>query len=98
MATENVRDDVDARKLGYRFAGYSFQNWGYEGAPPIVVNPAATTHAKLAWCWGEMTQIETMASVLCASENPDVASVGNFLVNKSVSLIAMLEHLADVTA
>jgi len=97
MATENVRDGVDARKLDYRFAGYGFQNWCSEGVPPVMVNPAATTHAKLAWCWGEMRQIDDLASVLCTSQHDELAIIGNILANKSMALIAMLEHMAAIT-
>lgn len=83
--------------LDFRFAGYGYQNWRMDGAPPVVANPAATMHAKLAWCWGEMKQIDDLAIVMCTSENKHLASVGNMLVHKAMGLIAMLEHLAEAT-
>lgn len=81
-----------------RFAGYGFQNWFAYGEPPVVANPAATLHSKLSWCWGEMKQIDDLASVLCTSENEDLARIGNLLLHKAVPLIAMLEHVAENTA
>lgn len=81
----------------YRFAGIGFQNWCPDDAPPVLVNPLATVHAKVAWCWGEMHQIDDLANVLCTSENDDLARIGNVLVHKAMGLIAMLEHLAEYT-
>ena len=83
--------------LDYRFAGYGYQNWCHGVAPPVTVNPAAPLHAKLAWCWGEMHQIDELASVLCTSQHNELASVGNLLANKAIALIAMLEHMAAIT-
>ncbi len=84
-------------KLDYRFAGFGYQNWCVDGAPPVIVNPAATLHAKLAWCWGEMRMIDDLASLLCTSENVELSQVGNLLVHKAMAITAMLEHLADTT-
>ncbi len=97
MADENVRDGVSAEKLDYRFAGFGYQNWHIDGEPPVVLNRAATLHAKLAWCWGEVSQIDHMASVLCTSDHQELASIGNLLSHKALALTAMLEHLALTT-
>lgn len=85
------------RTLDFRFAGYGYQNWCPDEAPPLLVNQAATVHAKLAWCWGEMNQIDDLAQVMCTSANEDLARIGNLLVNKAMGLIAMLEHVAIAT-
>jgi len=95
MAT--TKNTPEFNELDYRFAGYGFQNWCAEGVPPVIVNRAATVHAKLAWCWGEVKQIEDLASVLCTNKDEELARIGNLLVYKSMALIAMLEHVADTT-
>ena len=95
MAT--TKNTLERNELDHRFAGYGFQNWCPEGAPPVIVNRAATVHAKLAWCWGEVKQIDDLASVLCTNKDEELARIGNLLVHKSMALIAMLEHVAEST-
>lgn len=92
-----TKSTPDRNELDYRVAGYGFQNWCPEGAPPVVVNRAATLHAKLARCWGEVKQIDDLACVMCSSNDEDLARIGNLLVHKSIALIAMLEHVAETT-
>lgn len=102
MATttpENIAADKPelAPSLDYRFASFGYQNWEIEGPPPIMVNPAASLHSKLAWCWGEVNQIEDLASTLCTHENEVLANLGNLLINRVTPLVAMLEHLGEST-
>ena len=83
--------------LDYRFAGFGYQNWEIKGNPPIMVNPRASLHSKLAWCWGEVQQLDDLASTLCTHENEALQQVGNLLYSRTISLIAMLDHLGETT-
>lgn len=41
-------------------------NWPYliQGEPAIIVNPAASLPAVLAWCWGEVESLRQAAEAL----------------------------------
>lgn len=96
---ENIGADTakPTPSLDCRFAGFGFQNWEIKGDPPIMVNPHASLHSKLAWCWGEVHQIDDLASVLCTHESEALQQVGSLLYSRTISLIAMLDHLSETT-
>lgn len=85
------------KPLDSRFAGYGFQNWSMNDEPPILVNPKARLHSKLAWCWGEANQIEELAFTLSTHADHQIRSIGNLLLSRVMPLQAMLDHLAENT-
>lgn len=78
-------------------AGYAFQNWDHETSPPVIINPEASLHAKLAWCWGEVCFIKSLGDVACQHNTDAMHGVGELLVAVSMPLEAMLRHLSEVT-
>jgi len=93
----DAAESQPAPDLDFRFSGFGYQNWGIDGEPPIMVNPKASLHHKLAWCWGEVNQIDEFALTLCQHENETLQRVGNMLASRTISLTAMLEHLGETT-
>lgn len=78
-------------------AGYAFQNWDFDALPPVIINPEASLHAKLAWCWGEVCFIKNLGNVACQARGAEMWDVGELLVSASIPLEAMLRHLSEVT-
>ena len=72
--------------------GYLSHNWllANDATPAVIVNPAATTHDLLAWCWGEMESLRSTAILLSQSHSP--IEVGEF----SAVILQRLEPLATV--
>lgn len=80
-----------------RISGYHYRNWRSDGKPPIMVNPKASFHNKIAWVWGEISMLkELLLDISCNDE--ENSSLASYVANRLVSVEAMLDHLGDVTS
>lgn len=82
----------------YRFSGFSYQNWDMDGEPPILVNPKASLHHKLAWLWGETSCLNDVVTELSCSDNKELRIFANFVMSRLMPMEAMLDHLGDITS
>ena len=80
-----------------RTSGFCYQNWEMNGAPPIIINPAASLHHKLAWLWGEVSLLSDAAHELCTEDNKQLRWFSNFITSRLMPMEAMLDHLGDIT-
>lgn len=62
-----------------------------------MVNTKASQHSKLAWCWGELNQLEDLAHTLCTHDDAAITRIGNLLASRVMPLLSMLEHLSEVS-
>ena len=82
----------------YRFSGFSYQNWRMDGQPPLIVNPAASLHHKLAWLWGEVSILSDAVNEIATDDNKQLRVFANFVFSRLMPMEAMLDHLGDITA
>lgn len=63
MAESDSTENVDVSGLRWR-------NWSGEGGPPVIMNPDATTHALISYCWAEASQALSLsvAATMCQDE------------------------------
>jgi hypothetical protein len=85
-------------ELDYRFSGFCYQNWSMDGPPPIIVNPAASLHHKLAWLWGEVSLLSDAVHEIDTSDNKQLRRFANFITSRLMPIEAMLDHLGDTTS
>jgi len=78
-------------------SGCRHENWRMDGPPPLIVNPQADLHALLAWCWGEASELETIATGCLGGEGFSTEQLANLFFHRLPGLVSVLEHLADRT-
>ena len=83
--------------LDGRFSGFGYQNWDMDGEPPIMVNPKASLHHKLAWLWSEASCLTDLATEICCENNKELRTFANFILSRMMPMEAMLEHLGETT-
>jgi hypothetical protein len=82
----------------------SYTNWHFdEIQPPLVLNPEASQHSLVAWCWGEIEDLQTLFGLLLVVpqsglQNMEVGDLVSITYNRLRPVAAVLEHLGDVTA
>lgn len=81
----------------YRFSGFCYQNWDMSGEPPIIVNPKASIHHKLAWAWGEVATLSDALNELDITDNKELRTFANFVASRLMPIEAMLNHLGAAT-
>lgn len=81
----------------YRFSGFSYQNWDMAGEPPIIVNPKASLHHKLAWLWGEVSNLNDILAEVDCNDNKELRTFANFVMSRLMPVEAMLNHLGETT-
>lgn len=96
MQTQSI--GAPAPELDSRFSGFCYQNWGMDGEPPIIVNPNASLHNKLAWLWGEVSLLADAVNEIDASDNPQLRTFANFITSRLMPVEAMLDHLGETTS
>ena len=89
MSTDN-----NARELATAVSGFRCTNWRHDGPLPLIVNPQADHHALLAWCWGEVQQIELLCRLHAGDEDNTAADLVNAMLSNVMGLAGVLEHLA----
>lgn len=82
----------------YRFSGFCYQNWSMNGPPPLIVNPAASLHHKLAWLWGEVSLLSDAVHEISCDDNKQLRIFANFITSRLMPMEAMLDHLGDITS
>lgn len=82
----------------YRFSGFGYRNWDMDGAPPIIVNPAASLHHKLAWLWGEVSVLRDVVDEVNTCESAQLRAFANFIASRLMPMEAMLDHLGEITS
>lgn len=82
----------------YRSSGFSYQNWEMDGAPPIIINPAASLHHKLAWLWGEVSILSDAVHEINCDGDKHLRIFANFITSRLMPMEAMLDHLGEITA
>lgn len=97
-ATPGTSAAAPSPELDYRFSGFCYQNWDMDGEPPIVVNPNASLHHKLAWLWGELSILVDAVNEMDTSENKQLRVFSNFITSRLMPMEAMLDHLGDITS
>lgn len=76
-------------------SGIRWRAWSGEGGPPIIMNPNASTHALISWCWGEADhalQMSIAGSMSC--EGYELAKLNDAIQGRLESIAAVLEALA----
>ncbi len=81
----------------YRSSGFSYQNWHLDGPPPIIINPAASLHHKLAWLWGEVSILSDVVHETSCDDNKQLRIFANFMISRLMPMEAMLDHLGEIT-
>lgn len=71
-------------------------NWDLEAGPVAILNPAATLHERIAYCWGLAAHLEAIANLSAASAEPAHSLQGLLLVHLE-PLLAVLENLGSET-
>lgn len=82
----------------YRFSGFCYQNWSMDGPPPLIVNPAASLHHKLAWLWGEVSLLSDAVHEMNCEDDKSLRTFANFITSRLMPMEAMLDHLGDITS
>ncbi|MBS0408186.1 MAG: hypothetical protein JSS17_17830 [Proteobacteria bacterium] len=86
---------MDAKQID--LSGYLYQNWGLDNTnPPVVLNPDASLHACIAWCWGEVAEAHGLAMVARVN-NIEGGAVLDAVLSRLTALERMLEHLGERT-
>jgi len=77
----------------------AYTNWtSCPDAPPVVLNPKASLHACLAWCWGEIVEANQLAMQGQAAADGDSWDVlGNAIQSRLMIVEAMLHELCKRT-
>lgn len=72
-------------------------NWRSDAGPVAILNPAATLHERIAYCWGLAAQLEAIANLSAASKEEPARSLHGLLLVHLESLLAVLENLGTET-
>ncbi len=71
-------------------------NWGAEGAPPIIMNPAASTHALIAWCCAEADEAFGLASIGTGTlDSYELSSLISAIRGRLQALVTVLEEVGE---
>ena len=81
-----------------RCSGSSYQNWSMDGPPPLIVNPEASLHHKLAWLWGEISILSDAVHEINCDGDKQLSVFANFITSRLMPMEAMLDHLGDITS
>ena len=87
MAESNSTQVVDVSGLRWR-------NWSGEGGPPVIMNPAASTHALIAYCWAEASQALEVS--IAATMYPDEHAALNDAIQSRLNAIVPILELLSV--
>lgn len=79
-------------------SGYCWQSWDMGDEPPLMVNPKASLHTKIAWMWGEITMLHDMLTEMSCNGDRETSSLAGHIANRLTPVQAMMEHLGDVTS
>lgn len=91
MAESNSTETVDLSSLHWK-------NWGAEGEPPVVMNRAASTHALIAWCWGEASvALELSITGTMIDDDHELRSLNQAMQNRLEGIVAVLNELGGRT-
>ena len=71
-------------------------NWLQDAGPVAILNPAATLHERIAYCWGLAMHLESIAN-LSESSNEPASSLHGLLLAHLLPLLAVLEGLGGET-
>ena len=73
-------------------------NWNMDEAPASIVNPDASLHRCIAWCWSEVDSLSRLAAGVVGVDSVLLSDAVNELLAKKLSVLAvMLECLAERT-
>ena len=88
MAESNSTENVDVSGIRWRL-------WNADGEPPIIMNPKASTHALISWCWGEADHALQMAVAGSVSgDDYEMAKMNDAIQGRLEAITAVLEALA----
>jgi hypothetical protein len=93
---ENIKKETDA-EIAQELSGGLYQNWGEDGEPPIMVNPNASVHHKIAWAWGQVSLINSMLMDICADGGKERGALAGTIISHLTPVEGMLQHLGDST-
>jgi hypothetical protein len=71
-------------------------NWKHDAGPVAILNPDATLHERIAYCWGLAAHLEAIANLSEESQAPARSLHGLLLVHL-VPLLAVLDNLGTET-
>lgn len=78
-------------------AGHCYRNWGAgNDNPPIILNPKASVHACIAWCWGEAAQAHELV-MMARSNDTNNAAVLDSVLARLDGLERMLDYVGERT-
>lgn len=72
-------------------------NWRSDAGPVAILNPAATLHESIAYCWGLAAHLEAIANLSAASKEEPMRSLHGLLLVHLEPLLAVLENLGSET-
>jgi hypothetical protein len=87
----------ERKEQDHRFSGFCYQNWKMDGPPPLIVNPAASLHHKLAWPWGEVSILNDAVWEISTGDNEQLRTFAGFITSRLMPMEAMLHHLGETT-
>lgn len=76
-------------------SGVRWRAFGADGEPPIIMNPKASPHALVSWCWSEADhalQLSIAGSV--SGEDYELVKINEAIQNRLEGITAVLEALA----
>lgn len=76
-------------------SGVRWRAFGADGEPPIIMNPKASPHALVSWCWAEADhalQLSIAGSV--SGEDYELVKINEAIQNLLEGITAVLEALA----
>lgn len=79
-------------------SGWRWENWSGDGAPPVILNPAAGLHNFLAWCWGEVKEANQLAILCQRSDDVNMAEMIDSIQGRLMTVERVLEELCIRTA
>ena len=89
MAERNFTEPV-------ALSGWLWTNWNAEGAPPVVMNPSASTHALIAWCWGEAVVVKGLSMTAVGITDPaEFGDLNLAMRERLVGIVTVLNELGQ---